>query len=159
MIMNTLLITAMFASMLGSNNIGAQTDTINRYMVDGKLVYNFDGSQLESKMILSYDIKVEPETKGKDKGTVLRTHDIKTADGALIYDDPNVNIGQAKVSVRYVDPNQEKPLFIVDGKEFSSIDDLDPANIKSMTVLKDKAATDLYGEKGKNGVVVVETKK
>ena len=67
MIMNTLLITAMFASMLGSNNIGAQTDTINRYMVDGKLVYNFDGSQLESKMILSYDIKVEPETKEKLK--------------------------------------------------------------------------------------------
>lgn len=70
-----------------------------------------------------------------------------------------MNIGQAKVTVRYVDPNQEKPLFIVDDKEFSSIDDLDPANIKSMTVLKDKAATDLYGEKGKNGVVVVETKK
>ena len=157
--MNTLLITAMFASMFGSNDIVAQNDTINRYMVDGKLVYNFDGSQLESRMIISYDIKVEPETEGKKNGNVVRTHKITTAEGVMKYDDALVPNGDAHISIRYVDPTQEKPLFIVDDKEFSNIDDLDPANIKSMTVLKNKAATDLYGEKGKNGVVVVETKK
>ena len=157
--MNTLLITALFASMVGSNGITAQADTINRYMVDGKVVYNFDGSQLENRMILSYDIKVAPETQGKENGTIVRTHEIKTADGTLKYDATKVDAGEAHVSIRYTDPTQEKPLVLVDDKEFSSIDDIDPADIKSMTVLKDKAAIELYGEKGKNGVVLIDTNK
>ena len=157
--MKTLLITALFASMVGSNDITAQTDTINRYTVDGKVVYNFDGSQLENKMILSYDIKVAPESKGKENGTIVRTHEIKTAEGTLKYDAVKGGAGEAKVSIRYTDPTQEKPLVIVDDKEFSSIDDINPADIKSMTVLKDKAAIEMFGEKGKNGVVLIETKK
>ncbi len=51
------------------------------------------------------------------------------------------------------------PLYIVDGKEVSSIDNINPNQIESIEVLKDKSATDLYGEKGKNGVIIVTTKK
>lgn len=56
---------------------------------------------------------------------------------------------------------KKKPLFIVDGKEVANdkFVELDPDSIKSVTVLKDKAAIKKYGDKGKNGVVIVETKK
>lgn len=54
-----------------------------------------------------------------------------------------------------------KPLFILDGvlideKEMGQIN---PADIQEISVLKDKSATAIYGEKGKNGVVVITTKK
>lgn len=53
----------------------------------------------------------------------------------------------------------EKPLMIVDGKEIKSIDNIDPNKIDNISVLKEKSATDLYGEKGKNGVVLITLKK
>ncbi|MBS4766584.1 TonB family protein [Alistipes sp. kh20] len=51
-----------------------------------------------------------------------------------------------------------KPLFVVDGVEQASIDNLDPRSIESVSVLKNQSATALYGPRGKNGVVVVTTK-
>ena len=49
-------------------------------------------------------------------------------------------------------------LIIIDGKEalgVNPLNDLSPDRIKNFAVLKDKAATDAYGEKGKNGVVMI----
>jgi TonB family protein len=51
------------------------------------------------------------------------------------------------------------PIYIIDGKEASSMDYLNPSDIKSISVLKNKPATDLYGPKGINGVIVIDTKK
>lgn len=51
------------------------------------------------------------------------------------------------------------PLFIVDGAPFASdLSSLNPADIASMTVLKDAAATSIYGSRGANGVIVITTK-
>ena len=52
------------------------------------------------------------------------------------------------------------PLYIVDGKEVTSsiMSALDANKIESMTVLKGKDATDLYSEKGKNGVILITLK-
>jgi len=51
------------------------------------------------------------------------------------------------------------PIYIIDGKEASSMDYLNPSDIKSISVLKNKPATDLYGPRGINGVIVITTKK
>ena len=53
---------------------------------------------------------------------------------------------------------RQGPLYVVDGKEVPSIDDLKPGTIESITVKKDEAAISLYGEKAKNGVVFITTK-
>ena len=55
----------------------------------------------------------------------------------------------------------ENPLVIVNDKtiDFEKMKDIDPKTIDKMTVLKDKAATDLYGDKAKHGVIVITTKK
>ena len=57
--------------------------------------------------------------------------------------------------------NEPAPLFIVDGKEasYDVVKKIDPEDIEALTVLKDKAAVEIYGEKGKNGVVEVKLKK
>jgi TonB-dependent SusC/RagA subfamily outer membrane receptor len=51
------------------------------------------------------------------------------------------------------------PLYFVDGKEVSDIGNISPNSIESISILKDKSATDRYGDKGKNGVVLVTLKK
>ena len=53
----------------------------------------------------------------------------------------------------------EEPLVIIDGKEAMEKDALSklaPDHIKSISVLKDKSAQVVYGDKGKNGVIIVE---
>jgi TonB-dependent SusC/RagA subfamily outer membrane receptor len=52
----------------------------------------------------------------------------------------------------------ESPLYILDGKETSGLDHIEPKDIESISVLKDKSATALYGDKGKNGVILIITK-
>ena len=51
------------------------------------------------------------------------------------------------------------PLFIVDGVQYSSIQNLNPNDIASIEVLKDAASTAIYGARGANGVVLITTKK
>ena len=52
------------------------------------------------------------------------------------------------------------PLWIVDGMPYSGdLNNLNPSDIESMTVLKDAASNALYGARGANGVVMVTTKK
>ncbi|MBR6117189.1 MAG: TonB-dependent receptor [Paludibacteraceae bacterium] len=50
------------------------------------------------------------------------------------------------------------PLYIVDGMPVSSISDIAPSDIQSMDVLKDAAATAIYGAQGANGVIIITTK-
>ena len=62
--------------------------------------------------------------------------------------------GQASLS------GTTQPLWVIDGVIVgSSAGDLNPADIETMTVLKDAASTAIYGSEGANGVIVVTTKK
>lgn len=54
----------------------------------------------------------------------------------------------------------QAPLYVVDDAPFGgSLNDINPNDIKSVTVLKDASATALYGARGANGVIVITTKK
>lgn len=53
-----------------------------------------------------------------------------------------------------------EPLYVVDGFPVSyTIDDMNPADIESVDILKDASATAIYGVRGANGVVQITTKK
>ncbi len=54
--------------------------------------------------------------------------------------------------------NEILPIYIVDGKEIEDINTIKVDDIESISVLKNKSATALYGEKGKNGVILISTK-
>ena len=50
------------------------------------------------------------------------------------------------------------PLFIVDGAAQSSIDWINPQDVKSIDVLKDAGATSIYGSRAANGVIIINLK-
>lgn len=50
------------------------------------------------------------------------------------------------------------PLVLVDGVE-RSLNDIDPAEIESFSVLKDASASAMYGVRGANGVILINTKR
>lgn len=51
------------------------------------------------------------------------------------------------------------PLIVLDGSPYSgSLNNINPADVESMTVLKDAASTALYGARGGNGVILITTK-
>lgn len=50
------------------------------------------------------------------------------------------------------------PLIYVDGIE-QSMNDIDPSEIESISVLKDAASTAIYGSRGANGVILITTKR
>ncbi|SDK00179.1 TonB-linked outer membrane protein, SusC/RagA family [Catalinimonas alkaloidigena] len=50
------------------------------------------------------------------------------------------------------------PLVLIDGLA-ASINDIDPNNIKSISVLKDAASASIYGTRAANGVILIETKR
>jgi TonB-dependent starch-binding outer membrane protein SusC len=58
----------------------------------------------------------------------------------------------------YPGNNNEAPLYVVDGMFFDNIDFLNPADISSISVLKDASAAAIYGTRAANGVVLIETK-
>ncbi len=49
-------------------------------------------------------------------------------------------------------------LFVVDGVTTSNIDFLNPADIVKVDILKDASSTAIYGSRGSNGVVIIQTK-
>jgi len=51
------------------------------------------------------------------------------------------------------------PLYIVDGVQYNSYEDINPNDIESMEFLKDASSTAIYGSRGANGVVIITTKK
>lgn len=72
-----------------------------------------------------------------------------------------------KKTITYVQKSTEKTelpkdvLYIIDGKEMASgsMNDINPNTIQSINVLKGENALKKYGDKGKNGVIEITTKK
>ena len=54
----------------------------------------------------------------------------------------------------------QNPLYVVDGIPYDgNLSDINPNDIESMTVLKDASAAALYGARGANGVIMIQTKR
>jgi len=71
------------------------------------------------------------------------------------------NPGEAfKVRIRGANSfsGDNRPLYVVDGFIGADIQSINPADIASISVLKDASATSLYGSLGANGVIIITTK-
>lgn len=128
----------------------------------------------ESKAVQGYPTKGVP-LKGKVSGTEIKgatkiiiESNAKELKGAPV----DGKVLKGKVQGVEIAPSKtpaEKssqllaPLYVVDGNPISDKNfdpkSIMPSEIESIEVLKDKAATALYGEKGKNGVILIITKK
>lgn len=54
--------------------------------------------------------------------------------------------------------NSTDPLYVVDGVPTTNLNSVNPQDIKSIQVLKDAASAAIYGSRGANGVIIVNTK-
>lgn len=93
---------------------------------------------------------------GAVKKTAGNTFSIGTADTAKF----KGKMGSTDITALKLDPAKQ-PLYLLNDKELTEDEfkAIDVQGIVSIAVLKDKNATALYGEKGKNGVVLVTTRK
>jgi len=66
----------------------------------------------------------------------------------------------ARVRIRgFSSFENNEPLYVVDGVPTQDISSLNPADIESLSVLKDAGAASVYGSRASNGVIIVSTKK
>ena len=129
-----------------------------------------DDTQLEEVVVVGYGVQKKKlvtgatvEVKGEDI-TKLNTTQVL---GALQSQSPGVSIqansGQPgdgfKIAIRGAGTNGDtKPLYVIDGVSGGDINNLNPADIERIDVLKDAASCAIYGSAAANGVILVTTK-
>jgi TonB-linked SusC/RagA family outer membrane protein len=93
---------------------------------------------------------------GRATGIITRANGGRPgADNATIYVRGIVTMGTTVGGVTY----NTTPLIVVDGIIRNNINEVDPNNIESVTVLKDATAVAPYGLGGANGVILITTKR
>ena len=136
-----------------------------------QFVVDEDGSIKDSKVLRSVDkdmdaealrlINTMPKWKpGRQKGQPVAVKFTVPVMFRLDDDKLEKTSSANGITVEGYAGNGKEPLYIVDGKEVtpSVMSALNPDKIERVTVLKDKSATDLYGEEGQNGVVLITLK-
>lgn len=142
-----------------------------------------DTRQLDEVVVVGYGSQIQRDVTGNI--STVSTEDLETlpvnsfeeaiqgqAAGVFVQNG-NGKLGQGiKVQVRGVSSvsADNQPLYVVDGVPVTTTDlsnngaatnplaDLAPSDIASIQILKDAAAAAIYGARGSNGVVVIETK-
>ena len=144
--------------------------------IQGRVTVQFiidkEGNVTNSKVTRSVDkdmdaeairlVKAMPKVKpGMQKGKAVAVKYtvpvvFRLEGGKTVNSQVTVNSKVSEFSVQ----GMNNPLYIVDGKEVTSsiLSALDVNKIESMTVLKNESATEVYGEKGKNGVILITLK-
>lgn len=143
--------------------VGAQTSlTIkleNSAVLDEVVVIGYGATKKSN--ITGAIVSVKPE----DLRKVPTTNVVESLQGRLPGVDITRSSGEAGAGINIaVRGNRSltasnNPLFIVDGIQYNSIQDINPNDIASLEVLKDAASTAIYGSRGANGVILVTTKK
>jgi len=129
-----------------------------------------NSQELEEVVVVGYGVQKKKlvtgatvEVKGEDIAKLNTTQAL----GALQSQTPGVNIqatsGQPgdgfKVTIRGAGTNgNTAPLYVIDGVSGGDINNLNPADIERIDVLKDAASCAIYGSAAANGVILVTTK-
>ncbi|MBX2840849.1 MAG: TonB-dependent receptor plug domain-containing protein [Flammeovirgaceae bacterium] len=152
------------------------------FVIDGrvlqtndKVVKDLDPNSIKRIEVLKDEAAIARYgEKGKNGVIIITTKNIKepkekakTKTGVKVenfVDSDSIHTGNyhdSKLKIRSTNGGKN-PLFVIDGRVLQTNDkvvkDLEPHSIKEMYVLKDEAAIAKYGEKGKNGVVIITTK-
>ncbi|MGB6267368.1 MAG: M56 family metallopeptidase, partial [Olleya sp.] len=134
---------------------------------DGKPIGNIALSVENGELVFGYeDFEMNMKVTKDGSTTILseNTNESEKPENKIEYSyetfttDKN---GNKSKSESYTPP-KKLPLYVLNGKIVKENEevftDIDPDEIVSVNVLKDKKATDKYGKKGENGVVEITTK-
>jgi len=151
------------------------TIKVDSVMFDGKAKVAVPAHGKVSNIQISVDTAAyktvtDNKTNSNVSTMIIRMNDDKGVEEAK-KDPKSISVTttdkDGKKTITFVQKSTEKTelpkdvLYIIDGKEMESgsMKDIDPNTIKSINVLKGETALKLYGEKGKNGVIEITTKK
>lgn len=83
------------------------------------------------------------------------------AAGVLVLNTDGAPGGNTTIRIRGMNSIQggNEPLIVIDGFQGGDLKSLNPRDIQDIQILKDAAATAIYGAQGANGVILIETKK
>jgi bla regulator protein BlaR1 len=91
--------------------------------------------------------------------TVSKSQAYKDAYGVLAENGVISIITKDYVKTDSQNDQSSKPLVLVDGEAYTnSLDSINIQEVESLSVIKDKSATALYGKAGENGVILITTK-
>lgn len=161
------------ASTLTVSFVGMETQTVN--IGKGKIYVTLSSNNqvLDEVMVVAYGTAKKSELTGSVttmKAENIQKLQVSNVSKALEGSAPGVQVasqsGQpgsdATIRIRGIGSinASSNPLYVVDGMPFDgNINSINPADIASMSVLKDAASTALYGSRAANGVIVITTKK
>ena len=131
-----------------------------------------DAMNLDEVVVVGYGVTRKRDVAGAI--TSLKTDDIKAgmvtstaqflkgrAAGVQVRQNSGEPGGGISIRVRgssSISSNNE-PLYVIDGFQTDIGNQINPEDIESIEILKDAAATAIYGSRGANGVVLITTKK
>lgn len=149
--------------------VGFSTQTVAA--VSGmKIILKEDTQSLDDVVVVGYGVQKKKLVTGATvqvKGDDIQKLSTTSALTAMQSQSPGVTImqnnGQAgegfKVNIRGLGTTgNSDPLYVVDGVAGGSLNDLNPADIESIDVLKDAASAAIYGARAANGVILITTK-
>ncbi len=151
--------------------IGFQEQEVNlngRTSVEIRLAQ--DALMLDEMVVVGYGVQKKKLVTGATvevKGDAIQKLNTTQVLGALQSQTPGVNITAAsgqpgdgfKVAIRGAGTNSDtKPIYVIDGVAGGDINNLNPADIERIDVLKDAASAAIYGSNGANGVILITTK-
>ncbi|AWW29699.1 SusC/RagA family protein [Echinicola strongylocentroti] len=126
---------------------------------------------LEEVVVLGYDSQKKKDLTGSV--SVVNVDEMKSLPSASVENmlagrAPGVQVlsdngpgGNVTVRIRgFGTVNNNDPLYIIDGTPVTNgLNTINPQDIESLQVLKDAAASSIYGSRAANGVVIITTKK
>jgi N-acetylmuramoyl-L-alanine amidase len=136
------------------------TDTTKNqplYILNGKTITAEQAKAIDANTIESVNV-----LKGED---AVKQYGDKGKNGVVVITLKSANSSPSTNSIKPKDADAvkeaEKALKVIDGKIVTNeeLQKLDANSIYSISVLKDEATVKEYGEKGKNGVIEITTKK
>jgi TonB-linked SusC/RagA family outer membrane protein len=134
------------------------------------VVFEEDTEFLDETVVIGYGTQKKKLLTGATiniSGDEIQKQNTTNALGALYSSVPGVNIVQASgvpgagynITVRGLGTTGSAgPLIVIDGVAGGNLDDLNPADIESIDILKDAASAAIYGARAANGVVLVTTR-
>ena len=151
--------------------------TSQEFKVGNQTVFNIklseDTQKLDEVVVVGYGSQRKSDLTGgivavgEEKLQMVTTNNLMDKLAGQI-PGMNVTTGNAKPgedqSLRVRGENSlsadNSPLIVMDGIPYSgSLGDIDPDIIENMSVLKDASSTAIYGSRGANGVILIQTKK
>ena len=129
-----------------------------------------DNTTLNDVVVIGYGTMKKKLVTGATvqvKGEDIAKMNTTSALEAMQSSTPGVQITQSssqpgkgyKVYIRGIGTTgNSTPLYVIDGVAGGSLDDINPADIETIDVLKDAASAAIYGARAANGVILVTTK-